>query len=1122
MSKNKKYATYINNESALPIKTKNVFSGTKTLLSAIIAVIVLALSLQPLIQNDSTKTEQNIAQADAFVGIFCVTSLGVNMDAPGSWNAFLNDPPSPEASRRTWTLQEAFSSNMLFVNYEGEQGAESKSWIQDKKNRDKVLSKYGNYSEHKGKFEKQRSVQTCVNGLMSTAIPSAMFSINVGISHLTQNFAKFAFNTELVCADPANPSGGCFNLLKIIGGTNDSSKGGIIGILTTGIYMPLIFIAIAVSALWLLKIGLFDQKYSQAFMGAVWLVLAFVFGLALLLNPSLLAKAPMAVTNTVGNCIIGGFTGQNCFDNSKTNTSNAIASSNNDVCKSDASVSDPSKKMGLTINSLGCSIWKAFILEPYSQAQFGSSFADLDVYDGKIAKAVEKSGIPPETFCVNLGSSKSVNNQGNVLQLDREYNKVCNLAAYQMYLSTSATSGDDGRNGTGPDDRWYNVIVAAANDTSVWRQWAPGFTETSQRVTVVAFSGIATLLGSIIILITAFFASAYYLGSIVLMAFAPLFFLLGLHPGRGKSLLFGWLSQVLGAIMKYIASAFFLIITIAFYGGILGSVSNVFVLLIFVIIISGALFMYRKEIVSMIGRVNMTGEKLSSRFVDKIQSIGDRSKKLGVNVAGSAIGAAIASDDKHRATAAFAGARDGIMRDLKRGGGFIGNTARQLDRSSMDNKSDLNTERLNAQREAEVAEKEYNENVQEFENTQKEFDTNNNDKNENLSQLEAMKEEYEKYVAAKEEVHEKMRPQFGSYVQLQELLDKNKLIELKVKVAKAQGDDELVDSLREDQRKNNVLIRDARKNVSSLEEARGSQQYERYLNSVKKRDDISFDDNSYVELGDKMVQDIKFDQEIAREIDHLNELSQKLTENEIEKEQKQNAYKMLNDEYINWKPGQIVTSKDVQKIVEKSKKPIDTGDVDFAGNEKERSEIIEQLRKKANASDKKLYQLVEGKISDDEGGNKGTGDVPERPVQPETKPERRPETKPEVEPETRRSRGNTQEPPVTTTPPVQKPQRTPEVQPEAQPVQPETKPETKPEVKPETKPETRRNRANTQENPVKTTPPAQKPQRTEENKPTSSNPLDFKDIANKFAEGKNMNNSNNFDFDKNKHKKDFK
>lgn len=716
MARNTGMALYLDassNETATTVARapKASRSAIRVIVLAVAAFALLFAGAAPTLLSGS-QTVSADAGEDGFMPLFCGApdELGSSMNNRGGWQASTQRYTGMDLTGRSWTAQELFASNMSLPHYNGE-GPKEKAFAvrgtgENNRVDGAVKAKQIDQSvadalngDAKDRLYDSRQVWGCSLGALNTGMGNLGFSLSSVITSWVGIFATSAFDSSMICTDVDDT--GCLNLLKIIGGTGGEGEG-VIGTLTSSIYFPLLTLAVLLTATWIIYVGIVKRQFREAMTGALWMFAAIVFGTAFLLNPAMIAKAPMTINNSIGTCIIGAFNGTNCFNGGSTD-GDEIASSD-EVCKSEASGAKTSESMTLAVNGMSCSIWKAFVLEPYSQASFGRSFDGLDTSDpsDSLTEQLDKAGItdPESTFKVNLGSSSAGEDmEGSTVVLDEEP-AVSNIALYQIYLMTDADGGDDAYDNVKAntlDGRWYNVVSFAAADEATWNKWSGSFTGGAGQNALAVMSLVTSVLGGFIILITALLAIVYYVISIILMGVAPLFFLMAIHPGRGRRIFLGWFGQIAGNMLKYIASAFFLVITVALYAGVLANTENLATTFLFILILSAALFMYRGEIVNLLGRVEMGGEALSGRLGEAMKERGSRAargtRNAALGLAGSAVGGAVATGAGAKPSEYFknaaSGLKDNASRELKRKSGFAGNIARQADRVSADNRSDL-------------------------------------------------------------------------------------------------------------------------------------------------------------------------------------------------------------------------------------------------------------------------------------------------------------------------------------------------------------------------------------------------------------------------------------------------
>lgn len=693
--------------------SKHSFVSPITAISSFFSVLLIITLSLIIIPNNSP-----ITHATAFGEIACSNknSLGGHMGT-NNWESFLKYYPNPDGTNRVWTIEEAYSSGLGFVSYNGE-GAGTGSFVIDV-GKDRGKDKAPKWDKVLPQLEEVRSFQNCIFISTSDTIGNGLLQLSNAITSITQRMVVTAFDSSIFCSSNTQKND-CINILKIIGGDGTKNDTGIIGALTAGIYLPLATIIAAMVGFWALFTAMKGGRVREAFTGIIWAVAAFMIGYAFLLNPTILAKAPMIISNSAAGCIVDSFNGNNCFDN--TNSSRGLdldTPTSEQVCKSATNSTSFDERMSMIVNGMSCRIWKTFVLEPAAQGSFGRSFKDLDVTNKRISATIEKAGYKNSDFCVPLGSSSPLSNQGEKLTLNQARNQVCNLAAYQMMLKTYNEKTPD----AGYDPRWYQLITTIAHDPAMWETWKLGDSSPT-RISYGFISVILSTLGGLVLFVTALFAFMYYFASVIIIAPAPLFFLAAIHPGRGKRIFFGYFETIISYILKYIASAIVLIIALAFYAGLLSSVENIGLTLMLILVMSLALLVYRKELVEMLGRVNMGGERMSHNFMDTIRKAGKGTRQAGISAVGGAVGGALAAkggSTKQLLDGARAGLKDNVRNDLKRRRTLAGGVARQYDRAVQDRRKDALTSARQADVKAKHIEEANEPTTREFNTKKKEF-----------------------------------------------------------------------------------------------------------------------------------------------------------------------------------------------------------------------------------------------------------------------------------------------------------------------------------------------------------------------------------------------------------------
>lgn len=672
-----------------------------------LAVAFLAVFLFPFAQsfnsnssNDNSGAPVTNANAGAF-GFLCQDGIGFNMQPSNGWGRQFGEIPNEETGGRRFTIQEAFGKSLNFVSYYGEGEG---TMLVAAKDEDKAAPDFVSVDEEL--LEAERTMDSCLFTKITLTMAGSTFWVADAITNVTQAAVSMAFNPELVC-DPNSPSNTCLDLLGIIGGDSDNDDESIIGSLTNSLYFPLITIVGAIAGISAAYQGIVKRQTRKAFGALGWIAMIVIIGAMVVSRPTLITKAPMTVSNLAASCVLGAFSGNAC-DGSSTagvDTGGEIfngKSSSELVCNSSSGVSSGMKGvMDSAVGSATCQIWKSFVLNPYAIASFGTSFDKLDTKDptadgGKFVNAAD--GVDANDFCVNLSSSRPASSmEGSTLVLNSSGNggTVCNIAAYQLYLQTNATSGSD-RLPSDPmnDERWYRIVEVAGNNPQMWSNWTNSGSSSANKVFYGALAVIISAAGNFIIVVTALWALIFYITGIMLMAFAPIFMLIGIHPGRGRKVMIGWIEQVITSIFKYVLSAAFVVVTVGIYAGILAANSNLFTNLIFVLIVTVALFIYRREFIEMLGKAEMGGQQFTNNLGEQISrrtgAISREAGRVGMSAAGGAVGSKLAGGTLR------GGAFAGVKRNLKRGTGFVANAARENDNVKNQNLRNLQNQNSRA------------------------------------------------------------------------------------------------------------------------------------------------------------------------------------------------------------------------------------------------------------------------------------------------------------------------------------------------------------------------------------------------------------------------------------------
>lgn len=509
-----------------------------------------------------------------------------------------------------------------------------------------------------GKRSKQLSSN--FNGIL-ILLNNTTTSIGQWLSGLIRALSASLFSNDFVC-NPDSNNKFCINLVGVVGGENDADKSGLLSTLGTGIFVPLQVIAFALVGMWILYTALIKKEFRTSLSGALWALFALLLGMIVIYNPYTFTRFPQQVNGAVGDCLMGAITGTGCHL-----TGGSGTPSSNSICESSAvDAGSGGNSLALKINGLTCGVTKAFTINNWAYQQFGYNIDELWTKDppaGYDVYPAKKLQGKPEDYCVNMHSQSSPADSGNSPKMTSV--QRCNIAL--AYLANK-TQGDYGNTAT-----MQQIILTAAKDDTMWN----AFTGQAGRT---AFGGIWANLGILIAAIAfipvTVYAHAYSLTSTIMLAFAPVFFLFGLHPGRGKKIFLGWLETEVSYILKYLASALLTIVMIIIYGATLAKM-NAFSAFVAIIILDFTFIMYRKELVNLIGTVNMGGVKVSNKASEALSKMHNNVSQYAQAGLGGAVGGAMLAGSMARNGELSGGAAQ-VLSEIGKGvGGGLGMEARR-------------------------------------------------------------------------------------------------------------------------------------------------------------------------------------------------------------------------------------------------------------------------------------------------------------------------------------------------------------------------------------------------------------------------------------------------------------
>ena len=621
--------------------------------------------------------------------------VGFSME-PNTVSLPAKDMINSNVGSRTYTIDELFSRSAGFAIPYGTL-EEDNTWILGHPANKIVEEKNKNLSEEAKERLKKQGGGFFSGSIRLWGIPSSLAimgsDIATSVAFLCANIiswlVKMLFDPPLVKA-----------LVELIGGTD--AKAGLISNLGKNVFYPLSTLAFLTVAVYLIWEGLINRKFRASFGALGWSLLAFALGVFTVVNGQLVAKAPTEINATIANCVLSAASGKSCLNSTGTNPKE----STNSMCDADTSQSvSAAEAASINAGRFSCIVNKAIVYDRWAEQQFGYSLDELwtvNPPDGYKVWPQDKLSGAPTDYCVNFYTADSPNQMSSATKFTS--NSKCNIALAFMASRTDADFGEK--------IGFPTITGTAAMDSQMWNAYSGnGRTSVPILLLIASFIIVATFVPVVV------YALVYNITATILTVFAPIFLLIGIHPGRGRKIFLGWLESIISNILKYMASCFMVIVMIFIYGAAFSKMNQAQVFVASVIL--GVTFVsYRKELVNLMGAVNMGGARVSNIAGEKLSKAGQKAKYMGMAAAGGAIGGTLAGindaresgklmskDDKiakygkykrwlnpgnyadtlnnarkamsEGSKGAVQGLRAGTSMELKRGRGLVANAARQ-------------------------------------------------------------------------------------------------------------------------------------------------------------------------------------------------------------------------------------------------------------------------------------------------------------------------------------------------------------------------------------------------------------------------------------------------------------
>lgn len=347
--------------------------------------------------------------------------------------------------------------------------------------------------------------------------------------------------------------------------------------LREGIWRPLIPTIVILGALWLGWYGLIRKRMTLTLESSVWMVAATALGMWILIQPAavmgmasnLVNSGTQLVTSTVGQIPYGGGSG---------------------ACP--AGAQEPERagwesEADFQVRRNADMLWSSLVCQPWVAGQFGS---------GDIAESA--SYVHAEDLMVAQGISRMEQQQISDDELDPNELTEDKQAAY------SAIAED-------VQEYYPSVYPLFSGD------------DQGSRLGVATLALFASIFAGGLVLAGAVALIVLKIAFLLLFILAPIFLLIGIHPGYGRTVLLRWVELMLGLLLKQVFIVLLIALLVMCYGMVMSSNLGWGLQMILLALFTVALFIYRKAFAHLFSSVN------ANTFTSRVVSDAMRSQTLG-------------------------------------------------------------------------------------------------------------------------------------------------------------------------------------------------------------------------------------------------------------------------------------------------------------------------------------------------------------------------------------------------------------------------------------------------------------------------------------------------------------
>ncbi|GAB7099076.1 hypothetical protein JCM3263A_05500 [Thermobifida fusca] len=402
--------------------------------------------------------------------------------------------------------------------------------------------------------------ESCVDKLSSSAMAT--------LSNTAWDLSKTINQSTITVYQAATSDGLLDNFNRLVEN--------VIGELREGIWRPLLPTVIILGAVWLGWYGLIRKRVTLTIESAVWMVVATTLGIWILVNPGQILGYAGTIVNSGGQLINSSLSKVNVPGGTVTCPAGAP----------DMEKAEWESANDFAVRQNSQMLWSGLVCRPWIAGEFGT---------GPVANVAARY------HAMDLLEAQGVS------RLEQYQIANGEIDAAELYSEKQAS---------------YEEI--SANIKNAYPEVYPIFEGSQQgiRLGVASLALFASIFAGGVILVGSVALIVLKIGFLLLLLLAPIFLLIGVHPGYGRTVLVRWFELLLGLLLKQIFVVLLIALLVMCYGLVMATDLGWGLQMILLALFTVALFIYRKPFANLFASVNantftsrMVNDALNSRVL---------------------------------------------------------------------------------------------------------------------------------------------------------------------------------------------------------------------------------------------------------------------------------------------------------------------------------------------------------------------------------------------------------------------------------------------------------------------------------------------------------------------------